>query len=473
MRKRNNLFVGIYCNPTTAKRDFPNRINEECYTLLKKGGVNAIFGNWELYDDPSLLKDEIALAEKVGIAFYPRLPIFQNFWTMENCKSNRDLKPFSSLSDEEKEKLGTQFVKEVKECFKSPAVPGIFFSDEVGINGQKGIAYAKSLFDKNFPNKEFRLNTLNYLFNDAMLYYANGGSINVDPQYIPALTGNLADGDPNNHLSRYEYLWSETRKLYHQEICSCDGYPYLSYWKELPSSIHKMLFELNAYYAEKRPEWGYDEYDHYIQTGTWDSPLRPLSEGEFALQISITLAYGHEGIVFFPGVFPPEWLDEFPSCIGGQVALIDMMGRPTIYYHYAKNYLEFLQPLYTNYLSKLDFKGVYGYGKFKMDYDAESIKDLKDNDAIFAGEIPNMVIYEPNGIEKIDTSSQLLISTFLDENGKEKYLFTNTSTQNKAIANITFKNGMDVIYGEDGQRKLLGVKEVSFSLRPGKLIYIG
>ena len=87
------------------------------------------------------------------------------------------------------------------------------------------------------------------------------------------------------------------------DYISQDKYPFEGFWKEVPSSVHVALFELNAYFAEKKKKYGCKFYN-YMQAGQWatDTERKHMTRGELNLQAHVTAAYGNEGFAYFPVV---------------------------------------------------------------------------------------------------------------------------------------------------------------------------
>lgn len=162
-----------------------------------------------------------------------------------------------------------------------------------------------------------------------------------------------------------------------------------------------------------------------------------------ALQMNVAIAYGHEGVVFFPGVFPNDFLYDstYEAYKNGGCGLLDVDNNPTVYADMAKSLLSELQ-ICAPILLNASFEGVYAIGDFKGGFDkAVDIDSLPDSDCIYVGKLPNLSIYEGDKPD-IETDFQLLIGVFKQKDGKKAYFIVNNSIVGDAKVSIKPKIAM-------------------------------
>ena len=431
MKKEKVFFTSIYCPPYPPKGEYPDRITNSAYKTLKEIGINNVFGHYEDSYGEEYLKEALVCSENAGITYYPRLELFQKYLAVSGSDVYKGTS-YRFLSADEKTELEKEFIEKTKECANYSSFGGVFFGDESPIGSFEGMAAAKRAFDKNFPNYEFHYNCLNYCIDDAMLF---GGKNAVD---YKELDGDLKC-ESQNRFNRYRLLIDEYLKVVNPEYLTTDMYPYLTLWPSVPTSIHRGLYELNALFAEYKKKYDVKTFT-YIQTGAWDCGVRKVNRAEMALQMNVAIAYGHEGVVFFPGCFPNDFLND-PGCDAsknGDCGLLDVNCNPTVYAEMAKDLIADLQKC-APILLDAEFSGVYSVGEFNGGIDKSvDVDALVDGDCIFVGELPNFALYEGEK-PQIETDSQLLVGVFEQQNGGKAYFIVNNSIV--VNANVTIKSG--------------------------------
>ncbi len=424
---KDRFFTAIYCPPYPPKGEYPNRISDRAYRLLRDIGIDNVFGHYEDAYGEEYLKQALLCSERAGITYFPRLKLFQKYLAV----SGSDVYPGTSyrlLPENEKALLQDEFIGKVKECAKYPSFGGIFFGDESPIGSFEGMAAAKRAFDRNFPGYEFHYNCLNYCIDDAMLF---GGKTAVD---YKELDGDLKCAS-ENRFRRYRLLIERYLTEVKPAYLTTDLYPYLTLWQTVPHSVHRGLYELNGLFAEYKKKYAVQTFT-YVQTGAWDGGVRKVTKAEMALQMNVAAAYGHEGFVFFPGCFPNDFLYE-PStdaAKNGDCGLLDANCNPTVYAEMAKPLLEKLQKC-APVLLQSQFLGVYAVGQFHGGFIPEEISSLPDADCIFSGTLPDFAIYGGERPE-IETDSQLLVGVFRQKSGKPAYFLVNNSLLTAAEVRI-------------------------------------
>lgn len=429
MEKR--FFTSIYCPPYPPKGDYPSRITDNAYGMLHDVGIDNVFGHFEDMYGKEYLEQALECSDKAGITYYPRLNLFKKYLAVSGSDVYEGIS-YRFLSQSEKEKLEKEFVEGLEKCAKHKSFGGVFFGDESPIGSFEGIAAAKNIFDKHFPGYEFHYNCMNYCIDDTMLF---GGKNSVD---YKELDGDLKC-ESKNRFNRYKPFIDKYLDEVKLDYLTTDMYPYLTLWKEVPTSIHRGLYELNALFAEYKKSYNVMTFT-YIQTGAWDCSVRKVNRAEMALQMNVAIAYGHEGVVFFPGCFPNDFLND-PGCDAsknGDCGLLDVNCNPTVYAEMAKDLLVDLQKC-APILLDAKFLGVYSVGKFNGGIDKSvDVDALVDGDCIFVGELPNFALYEGEK-PQIETDSQLLVGVFEQQNGGKAYFIVNNSIV--VNANVTIKSG--------------------------------
>ena len=462
--KKDRFLTAVYCPPYPPKCSYPNRITEEVYQILKDVGVDYIFGHFEDSYDWHYVTDAMDICDKLGLTYFPRLRIYEQYLAITGGYHVKDGVTYTSRTDEEKAAIDAEFLRQVDSLSHHSSFGGIYFGDESAYGAIEGIAVAQKLFMDKYPDKEFHYNNLNYCFSDAHLF---GGENSEDYR---VLTGDLALSS-ENRFNRYHFLIDKYVDVVKPEYLTTDLYPFAWAWRNIPCSVHRGLYELNAIFADyKKKNPGMKSYQ-YIQVGYWDDEVRMNTRAEMALQMNITLAYGHEGFAFFPGVFPNDFLDEPPTQWeygkAGICGLVDAYGRATMYADFAEGILSDLQAFAPVMLNS-EFLGVATVGEYYNALDGIDISVLPDNDALYTGWLPEWGRYE-GVIPAIDTTTQLFIGVFKQANGKEAYFAVNNSTLKKVSATFHLQGRNKVI--QNGEEKEIE-GDISLRIPAGESVLI-
>ncbi len=438
--KKDRFFTAVYCPPYPPKGNYPNRLTEDVYQILKDVGVDHIFGHFEDSYEWNYVTDALDICDKLGLTYFPRLRIYEQYLAITGGYHVKNGVTYASRSDEEKAAIGAEFLRQIDGLSHHDSFGGIYFGDESAYGAIEGIADAQKLFLEKYPDKEFHYNNLNYCFSDANLF----GGENAEGYHV--LTGDLACKS-ENRFNRYRLLIDRYVELVHPQYLTTDFYPFGWAWRHLPTSVHRGMYELNSIFADyKTKNKGMKSYQ-YIQVGYWDDEVRLNTRAEMALQMNITIAYGHEGFAFFPGVFPNDFLDEPPSQWeygkGGICGLVDAYGKPTMYADFAKEILADLQAFAPIMLNS-EFLGVMTVGEYHNGFDGVDVSVLADNDALYTGWLPQWGRYEGE-LPEIATDTQLFIGVFQQKNGRKAYFVVNNSTLIKANATLRLQGVHNVI----------------------------
>lgn len=460
--KKDRFFTAVYCPPYPPKNEYPNRITDVVYGALKDIGVDNIFGHFEDNYGWNYLTDAMDICDRLDLTYFPRLNIYQQYLAITGGYSVKNGVTYTERSEAEQKQIDEEFLRQIDSISAHKCFGGIYFGDENAYDAIPGIAKAKSLFKAHYPDKEFHYNNLNYSFGDDHLF---GG---VHTKNYKVLTGDMACKS-ENRFNRYRYLIDRYVAEVDPEYLTTDLYPFAWTWKEIPTSVHRGLYEINGFFAEykkKRP--GMKSFT-YLQVGCLETPTccRVNTRAEMALQMNVTLAYGHEGFAFFPGVYPNDFLGECDLGKGGICGLIDAYGRETMYADMARSLLKDVQACAPVMLDS-EFLGVATVGEFHGGFDGVDIGNLSDNDAIYTGGPRDFVLYE-GSLPSIETTSQLFIGVFRQSNGKKAYYLVNNSVVSSSKARVRLEGSFRSI---QNATETAHEKEANFYLPAGESVLI-
>lgn len=375
------------------------------------------------------------------------------------------------LTQEEKKNLDERFIKEVGEYVGYPAFAGVFFGDEAGYLSFGGVAHAKKIFDENYPSLEFHFNFFSYSINDAIFWGGMAGAVNGEPKREKPfeLKGDTAITFANR-FNFYDKLVEGLLSKAKFEFISQDKYPFEGFWKEVPTSVHVALFELNAFFAEKKRKYGCKFYN-YMQAGQWmtGTPRKHMTKGEAALQAHVTAAYGNDGFAYFPGCFPIDYTfnSDMKYSEEGAGGLIDMYGNKAEVYDWVKELNEFFALIEDDILSS-ELKGVTSYGEYYNGFTKDEIKDLPDSECIFTGELPKYFNYTDKGVN-VGCENEVMMSVF-EKDGKPRYYIVNLASAYKNKVKITLPAGAYEIIRKN--EKHVSNENIELVLDEGEGIYI-
>ncbi len=422
---KKEFFAGIYCPPSCGKAGYPNRITNEVFGLLAKAGIRQIYGYYDDEQGMDTVHKLLDLSAEHGMVYYPRLKVFDQFL---GERGNEKFPLFTDMSKEKQEAVKKDFIDCIDAIKDHPAFGGIFISDERPLEAYEGMAVAREIFAKKYPNKEFHYNALNYFGDDKTMFYRNGDSSNR--KYM--LTGEL-EYNSQNRFSRYRLYMNEYLDVCAGERISTDLYPFAPTWKNVPTSIHRGGYEINYIMAEYRRKKSIPCY-LCIQVGDWDKG-RYIGRPETALHMNLIMAYQLDGFIFFPGVYPNDWLGDeiMKGNENGINALLDAMGKPTEHYGYVQRLLEHAQSC-ADVLLNSEWNGVYTIGEFEGGFGDVDLDEVEWNECIYRGGLPEGELFEYCGTKpEIDTESQLFVGVF--ENTEDDVYFV---VNNSIVKETTF-----------------------------------
>lgn len=415
---KKEFFAGIYCPPSLGKSIYPNRITREVFDLLAKAGVKQIYGYYDDRQGEKALLQLLDYSQEFGILYYPRLTVFDKFL---GERGHEKYPLFADMTETEQEAIKQEFIEILDSIKDHPAFGGIFISDERPLEAYEGMAVARQIFKERYPGKEFHYNALNYFGDDKIMFYRNGDHSNRKYELVGDLEYNA-----DNRFSRYKVYMDEFLDLCRGERLSTDLYPFAPTWKNVLTSIHRGGYETNYIMAAYKRERNIPCY-LCIQVGDWDKG-RYIGRPETALHMNLTMAYQLDGFIFFPGVYPNDWVGD-PVMEGneeGVNSLLDATGKPTEHYGYVQRLLEHAQACAETILNS-DWKGVYTIGTFEGGFGDVNLEEVEWNECIYRGGLPEGEEFEYRGEKpELEAGSQLFVSVYETEKSKI-YLLTNNS----------------------------------------------
>lgn len=415
---KKDFFAGIYCPPSLGKSIYPNRITDEVFDLLAKAGIRQIYGYYDDRQGMDALIKLLDLSQKYDILYYPRLTVFDKFL---GERGHEKYPLFADMTKKQQDDIKQEMIDVLDAICEHPAFGGIFISDERPLEAYEGMAVARQLFKERYPDKEFHYNALNYFGDDKIMFYRNGDNTNRKYE----LTGEL-EYNAENRFTRYKVYMDEFLDLCQGERLSTDLYPFAPTWKNVLTSIHRGGYETNYIMANYKRERQIPCY-LCIQVGDWDKG-RYIGRPETALHMNLTMAYQLDGFIFFPGVYPNDWIGD-PVMEGneeGVNSLLDASGKPTEHYGYVQRLLEHAQACADTIL-RSNWKGVYTIGEFEGGFGDVNLDEVEWNECIYRGGLPEGEIFEYHGDKpELEVCSQLFVSVF--ENPTDDiYLITNNT----------------------------------------------
>lgn len=457
---KKEFIQAAFCAPTGewTEKNAPSRLTDEVFGALKELGINRLF-SFGMDGRKETMEKSLRLCEKYGIRYYPTLRVFDEYLRVDSDEKG---KAFSELSQAELAALDAQFIADVSAWTKEPAFGGIFFMDERGYLSFEGMAHAKKVWDEHFSNWEFCFNFFSYSINDQWFWGGQGAEERKDVPF--SLTGDM-EILFKNRFRYYDVLVEGLLSKAHFEFLSQDKYPFECFWKEVPTSVHIGLFELNAFFSLKKRKYD-SKFYNYMQAGTWEENVpRKMTQAETALQMHVTAAYGNDGFAYFPACFPLDWSGNTTE--RQDAAFIDIDGKTTKNWQWVKELNGFFSRIQEDVLDA-EFLGVSEYGVYDNGFTEAEIADLPDNECIFRGVLPDMCRYREGSVS-VTASNGLMLSVF-EREAKRRYYLVNLST---VYSNTVCVNLPDGEYIVERLNETINIKDnLNITLAPGEGVYV-
>ena len=287
----------------------PYMITDEMWSDLSDMGINLLFHNADDYNvNKELIMDALDLSEKYNMAYYVtdgkiREMILNETDTLENVTTR------------------------MSEYMNHPAFGGVHLVDE-----------AKTMYW--FPEAE-----------DAKLldYYKNiGPMLNQDLQLMPYHQVYPSLNDPNNR-ERYMQYVEEFCDVMQPQYLAMNRYPLIA---EYRNHLDMLFFDIAVVWKNAK-ENGIPWWSYFGAGSQWNDASRRFNtegyypeEGVYDWHINVSLAFGMQGIIIFPGVQPyhfaysvdPTMDFERNGCIG-------VWGNKNRWYYYTQDIAKHVQAI--------------------------------------------------------------------------------------------------------------------------------
>ena len=419
------IIISVFCSPEGAfiknGVEYPNRINEEQYKLLKDCGINVIYSHEIFVDRPESVAElfkSLDICEKLGLIFFVRDAI-----TYQYCWKHEGEKLYRELTDEQKADLDARFEANLRIYKDHPAFGGVLFADEPGSANFEAIKAGKAVFDRVCPGKRFYTNLFPKYSSSERLQYGVGFHDGpIDPEYEILV---------HTNLERFQHHFTQFMDIVDPDIVSCDAY---TYWDigGIANTVHRAQWDMTQYVSDECRKHN-KEYWHFLQVGgrfDGESHLRITNFGEVNLGVSIALGYGARALELFTGCSP--------NCFqqtGSHDGIIDGFGNRTEQYpmyQYAFMQVKTIEKYLVH--AKLKAQVVSDAPYFGLLPDAKVIRAVEDQwkgagDTIFDGTfLPdgNIQVAEYGALKGVTSTSQCIVSCF-EKNGETVYFLWTTS----------------------------------------------
>ena len=436
------IIISVFCSPEGAfiknGVEYPNRINEEQYKLLKDCGINVIYSHEIFVDRPESVAElfkSLDICEKLGLIFFVRDAI-----TYQYCWKHEGEKLYRELTDEQKADLDARFEANLRIYNDHPAFGGVLFADEPGSANFEAIKAGKAVFDRVCPGKRFYTNLFPKYSSSERLQYGVGFHDGpIDPEYEILV---------HTNLERFQHHFTQFMDIVDPDIVSFDAY---TYWDigGIANTVHRAQWDMTQYVSDECRKHN-KEYWHFLQVGgrfDGESHLRITNFGEVNLGVSIALGYGARALELFTGCSP--------NCFqqtGSHDGIIDGFGNRTEQYpmyQYAFMQVKTIEKYLVH--AKLKAQVVSDAPYFGLLPDAKVIRAVEDQwkgagDTIFDGTfLPdgNIQVAEYGALKGVTSTSQCIVSCF-EKNGETVYFLWNNSPY--AASDVTVHFDDEYVY---------------------------
>lgn len=317
----NTMPIAGYNGPNRATHAtdtmlFPDTVTDEYFKMVADAGVNVIIGtNLDYAADPDMVKDALALGEKYGIGIYVKDSSIYNMKTADAVRAQ-----ISNYSNYE-------------------SFAGMFIVDEPGTE-----SFLKNTENGYAPDYTLLVGILEGL---GITYYANMYPIvDADKEWWENIFG--AQGINDTDKNAYKTYISEFNSALNTKVMSYDYYPFDEKRKNDSGEYDLSLYFWNMATVREQAQLLNKPFWAYVQAGSqWNdeqnymtstTPYYP-SESQFNWNLNTSLAFGAQGIQYFPlvqvnyyayGSDAAHWDFERNGLIGA-------WGNKTQWYDYAQD----------------------------------------------------------------------------------------------------------------------------------------
>ena len=463
--------IGAFCSPqppvTVGGKEYPNRITEEQYRLLKESGVNLVYAHNEVMGTATekYAFDALDFAQKVGVKYLVRDVISKEY----AATAGDSEKWFKTLTEEEKIELDERYEKALLRYCNHPAFGGVCFFDEPGYDAFEGIARAKKVFERVCPNKIFYVNMFPYYIRPEQFQYGYWTGMKTGYKCtIPE----FALREDGRNIERYKKLYEGAVQIANVDFFSYDAYPVWTICKGAEKGIHEVLWEIPQYLSGMEKKTGVPFWSFLQAGGLWEGgmQIRVPNFAETSLGIGVPLLYGAKALQVFPYAYPNDWLTDEVANAG----LVDAYGKKTERYEWFKKLFKNVQAMADTLLSS-KLQGIISAGRYENGLDEETLVTQPWHECVFRGELSkceNPTVEKFGSLEKVEAKTQCLVGCYLDENGSESFFVLNNSTTVSVNANCCFITDGKYEIVQDGEKRLQSGKSVQLQLTAGEFVLI-
>ena len=446
---QNEIVVSVFCSPEGAFTkngvEYPDRINEEQYQMLKDCGINIVYGHEVFMDNPQSVAElfkAMDICAKLGLVYFVR-DYHTDKYCWKNLKVGKDgteQKLYSQWTPEEKAAIDAKYEANLRIYKDHPAFGGVLFADEPGSANFEAIKAGKAVFDRVCPGKRFYVNLYPMYCTPRQFQYGQvpyDGP--TDPEYQTLKYTNL---------QRFQHHFRKFMDIVDPDIVSFDAY---TYWNigGIPNTVHRAQWDMTQYVSDECRKHN-KEYWHFLQVGgrfCGEEHLRITNFGDVNLGISIALGYGARALELFTGCVPIDYIGS-----GSHDGIIDAFGKRTEQYpmyQYALMQVKAIQKYLVH--AKLKAQIVSDAPYFGLLPPAKVIREMEDQwkgagDTVFDGTfLPdgNIQVREYGALKGITSTSQCIVSCF-DKNGETVYFLWNNSPY--AASDVTVHFDDEYVY---------------------------
>lgn len=439
--------ISVYCGPLCATEykgiKYESQMSRDIFEKLKECGVNVVYGHDDEFNTPTEeeAKKCMDLCAEYGMAYLARDDI-----SLDYASTGRSRRDYRTLTEDQKAEIDKKYEKSLKKYCDHPAFAGVCFIDEPGMESFKGIKRAKDMFEKVCgKDKVFYVN--------LFPYYSSAKQFEYGWELPDAPSTQGLEPYVNTNMSRYKIYVEKFLEIVKPAMISYDAYPFFSLGG-IESMLHNVLYDVPQYlhYIDKEkgiPYWIF--FQGFGECGE-KGKVRVVNFAEVQLSISLALAFGAKGLQVFPGCYS-KWLlphdKEFNDESYYQVnALIDKFGNTTEFFGYFKYGFSQVKAI-QEYISDAELVCQVVSGKFNGMLPSEDVlQTIKDNDTIFRGELPKEYNIERPSYKEligVDATSQVIVSCFEGENGRE-FFIVNNSIVSAVTFTLTFDKEYEIEY---------------------------
>ena len=431
--------ISTYCSPqpplVVDEVRYDNRVTLRQYSLLKELGVNLAYGQTDIMnsDTEHYAFDALEICGELDMGYLVKDLIAREYCSLGETMFKRyKFADFRKLNEQQRGELDKRFEVSLRRYGKYKAFKGIIFVDEPGSEMFEGIARAKKVFDKVYPDKIFLVNLLPYYSYDYLFQFGFQESLKekeqIKKEYVFQRDYDRIKYDGfywDNNIERYEYHIKQFFDTVKPSIYSYDAYPFFVH-HGMNTLVHKVLYEMPqiAHIFCNRLKM---DFWIFLQCGgRWsgDEHTKVTNFADVQLSVSMAMACGAKAMQLYTGCYSNDCLPNNGEISG----VIDEFGNVTNQYDFYR-YAFRQSKAVERYLVPAKLEGMILSGEyFDQTASVEEMKRLEIGD-IYKGKLPEYAGYEISSYKELScvkANYQCLVSCF-ELRGNSVFLVVNTS----------------------------------------------